>query len=319
MQVRFKSFMLSCAATLLLTQLSSIAEAQPRYASKERSHSAVAHYARARAMCVETLEEFEAGRSFARPDLMLDAEEWRLTMVSLCEKLNRLVDPKIRISSQGVQVASNPRMVRRAKDRLPAVVDGPEPRNDVGEEKRLLDKQEARARMFAPSARAAVPTRPAVEPQIETEEAPVAVEEPAVVEEEPAAVEEEIAMEEEAIPTEEPTEEELLEQALQEATAIAEQDEEDTARNAGQEDLEIDSAPEGAVYEDEIEPQTEVAEIPSADAEPPLEEAPADEPVDAASQGEISEDEQIAVAIEEAIKSKLRNLDEGGEAEEELE
>ena len=125
-------------------------EAQVRYASEKRSNTAIAHYARARAMCVETLEEFEVGRKHARPDLLLDAEEWRLTMISLCEQLNRLVDPKIRVSNSGIQVSANPRLIHRSKDKLPDVVDGPKIRNDQGEMARLQEKQEARAKLYAP-------------------------------------------------------------------------------------------------------------------------------------------------------------------------
>ena len=310
MVVRYKSFMLGCAAALLFAQLTTVVEAQPRYASKERSHTAVAHYARARAMCVETLEEFEAGRRFARPDLLLDAEEWRLTLISLCEKLNRLVDPKIRISTQGVQVASNPRMVRRAKDRLPAVTDGPEPRNDVGEEKRLQQKQEQRARMFAPTQRPAIPPQPTIEQEVVTQEPE---QESGEVDAE-AETPDELVEQEVVEPAEEavPTEEELLEQALQEATAIAEQD---AARNAGlaepatvEQEPEPELAGEEEISNEEIPPQTEVAEIPPPEAEPPLEEVA---PVAGATdeRGELTEDEQIAVAIEQAIQEKLRTLD----------
>ena len=59
MLVRLNSHVVFCGAALLLAQFVSVAEAQPSYASKERSNSAVAHYARARAMCVETLEEID--------------------------------------------------------------------------------------------------------------------------------------------------------------------------------------------------------------------------------------------------------------------
>ena len=72
MYVRSKTCALSLSVAALLLVTAAPADAQSRYASRERANSAVGHYARARAMCVETLEEFEAGRRYARPDLLLN-------------------------------------------------------------------------------------------------------------------------------------------------------------------------------------------------------------------------------------------------------
>lgn len=307
MVVRSRYMVFGCAAILFAALGGNEAEAQARYASKERSHSAVAHYARARAMCVETLEEFEAGRRFARPDLMLDAEEWRLTLISLCEQLNRLVDPKVRISTQGVQVASNPRMVRRQRDRLPVVEDGPKARNDIGEQERLKEKQEARARLYSPQEQEEE-VREAVQEAVDDAVEDYAEE----VMEEPA--EQQAGLQQQAVPEQGPdalmqedepapaSEEELLEQALEEATAMAERD------AAGRAAPDQSEAP----IEDEfIPPQEDAAEIPPVDAVPEIDqEAAAERTGSAVEQEALSEDEQIAIAIEQAIKEKLGEIDE---------
>ncbi len=125
------------------------AQAQ-EYASKQRTNAAVGYYARSRAMLVEALEEFEQGRKYARPDLLVDPEEWRLTVISLTEQLNRLIDPKPLVTRDGVVFQANPRMVRREADRLPGVPDGAQDSNIYGEQERMKEIQESRARMYEP-------------------------------------------------------------------------------------------------------------------------------------------------------------------------
>ena len=134
------------------------------YASQQRSRAAVGHYSRARTMCIESIEEFEAGRKYARPDLLVDAEEWRLSMISLCEQLNRLIDPKVKIDRGGIYVGANPRLIRRAKDQLPPVADGPKDRNDYGDKQYMQRQQEARASMKNPQAPAIGQERSVAQP-----------------------------------------------------------------------------------------------------------------------------------------------------------
>jgi hypothetical protein len=129
------------------------AEAQrARYASEQRRNAAVAYYARARTMLVEALAEYEQGRRYAKPDLLHDPEEFRLTVISLTEQLNRLVDPHIRITRDGVRIKGNPRLIKRERDRLPPVPDGAQDANDYGEKRRMEEIQAARARLYEPDA-----------------------------------------------------------------------------------------------------------------------------------------------------------------------
>ncbi len=117
------------------------------YASKERSNAAIGHYARARAMLVEALAEFEQGRKFARPDMLLDSEEWRLSIISRTEELNRILDPRPRVSRDGVRFQANKLLIRRERDRLPTVADGAQSNSVFGEEQRKKEMQAARARL----------------------------------------------------------------------------------------------------------------------------------------------------------------------------
>src|SRR5262245_45071890 len=83
------------------------AHADTTYASEQRHAAAIGHYARARTMLVEALAEFEEARKLARPDLLVDPEEWRLNVISRTEELNRLLDPKPRVTRDGVQFRAN--------------------------------------------------------------------------------------------------------------------------------------------------------------------------------------------------------------------
>lgn len=136
---------------LLLFLMLSQAHAQSsRYASEERANAAVTYYSRARTMLVEALAEYEQGRRYAQPNMIHDPEEFRLELISLTEELNRLVDPHVKITRDGVRVKANPRMIRRERERLPQVVDGAQDASDVGEKRRKKELKEARARMYAP-------------------------------------------------------------------------------------------------------------------------------------------------------------------------
>lgn len=138
---------LGCS-TLVLISTPSEAVAQQYYASKRRAVVATGHYARARTMLVKALEEFEAGRKHARPDLLIDSEEWRLSLISLTEQLNRVLDPRPRVTRDGVQFQADPVMIERQRDRLPAVKDGAKENNVYGEQQFQEEREERRARMY---------------------------------------------------------------------------------------------------------------------------------------------------------------------------
>lgn len=142
-----------CAASLaaMIVLMPEAASSQD-YASPERTRGAVGYYARARTMLVEALAEFEQGRKLARPDVLIDSEEWRLTLISLTEQLNRVIDPQPRVTQQGVIFRGNPRMIRREKDRTPSVSDGAQASSIRGEQQRLRELEAARAKLYEPKA-----------------------------------------------------------------------------------------------------------------------------------------------------------------------
>ena len=94
--------------------LPSIAE---QSSTEERTDAAIGHYAKSRALLVEALEEFETARKLARPDLLIDPEEWRISVISRAEELNRILDPQPRITRSGTRFQANNRLVRRISKR----------------------------------------------------------------------------------------------------------------------------------------------------------------------------------------------------------
>ncbi len=106
------------------------------YASAERSAAAVGHYSRARALLVEALAEFEQARKIARPDLLIDSEEWRLSIISRTEELNRVLDPQPRVTRSGVRFKATGLLIKHARDQVPAVPDGARDSNTFGEQER---------------------------------------------------------------------------------------------------------------------------------------------------------------------------------------
>ncbi len=120
------------------------------YASSERAAAAIGHYARARAMLVEALAEFEEGRRIARPDMLLDSEEWRLSIVSRTEELNRVLDPQPRVTRSGARFRAVKQLIKRDHQRLPAVDGGAQDSNTYGEEQRQKELEISREQAVEP-------------------------------------------------------------------------------------------------------------------------------------------------------------------------
>jgi hypothetical protein len=140
--------MLSLGICFSAPLFSGDAVAQQQYASRERATVARAHMSRARTLLVEALAEFEESKKYARPDMLIDSEDWRLRVISLTEQLNRVVDPQPRVTREGAVFRTPPRFIKRQKEQLPEVADGAKSRSDVGERARLKQKQQERAQFF---------------------------------------------------------------------------------------------------------------------------------------------------------------------------
>ena len=89
-----------CLSTVLLvaaTAFNAHADARTAplgQANREATAEAIAHFARARALLVTALNEFDRGRKIARPDDLLDPVKWRNTLIDRAEDLER--GPKAR-------------------------------------------------------------------------------------------------------------------------------------------------------------------------------------------------------------------------------
>lgn len=134
------------------------AQAEPGvYASESSANRAKGHYARARALLVEALSEFEQAKAIASPDLLLDSKKWQLSVVSRAEELNRVLDPKPLVSRDGARFRASALRVKHRKDQAPLPENAPYSVNYAGEEaiklKKKVDADSRRAAEEAARAR----------------------------------------------------------------------------------------------------------------------------------------------------------------------
>ena len=84
-------------------------------ADQETAVEAVAHYARARALLITALNEFDTARKLARPDELLDPVKWRNTLIDRAEDLERVLDPQPKATRGGIKFSADPRLLPEAK------------------------------------------------------------------------------------------------------------------------------------------------------------------------------------------------------------
>jgi len=85
-------------------------------AEGERLSMAIGHYARTRALLLQALREFDKGRQLARPDSLIDSEEWRATLLNRTEELERVLSPQPRASKGGVRFDSAAQLLNAGGD-----------------------------------------------------------------------------------------------------------------------------------------------------------------------------------------------------------
>lgn len=85
------------------------------YANQERAEAAKAHYRRARILLTEAMKEFDQGRSIAKPDLIINSEEWRARVGESTNDLNKVIDPRPRIERGGVRMSDNIKITQPGK------------------------------------------------------------------------------------------------------------------------------------------------------------------------------------------------------------
>ena len=83
--------------------------------SSERLASAIGHYARARALIISAVNEFDQGRKLSDPNPLLDGETWRNAVIDRAEDLERVLDPQPRTTRTGVKFDADPRLLGQGK------------------------------------------------------------------------------------------------------------------------------------------------------------------------------------------------------------
>lgn len=84
-------------------------------ASHEEATEAIAHYARARALLITAVNEFDKARKIARPDELIDSTKWRNTLIDRAEDLERVLDPQPRATKGGITFSADPRLLPEAQ------------------------------------------------------------------------------------------------------------------------------------------------------------------------------------------------------------
>ncbi len=84
-------------------------------ASGEKLATAVGHYARARSLLIAAVREFDKGAKLANPNVLLDSQQWRSTLIDRTQELDRVLDPQPRASRTGVRFEADTRLLNEAK------------------------------------------------------------------------------------------------------------------------------------------------------------------------------------------------------------
>jgi hypothetical protein len=112
--------LLTASLALLCIAVAAPVSAQQQPASigtaqGEELARATGHYARARSLLIAAINEFDKGLKVARPDALLDPEQWRSTLVSRIEDMERLLDPQPRATRTGVTYSPDTRLLSDTK------------------------------------------------------------------------------------------------------------------------------------------------------------------------------------------------------------
>ena len=134
--------------------------------SPERAAAATAHYARARALLVEALSEFEHASRIANPDVLVDSQRWRRSIVSRAEDLNRVLDPKPRVTRSGVRMKANSRLIYHGRSRNQEVLD------KVSSDNGVIDSGSSKARAAVKASRQALEEKKITQVEREKKEEP---------------------------------------------------------------------------------------------------------------------------------------------------
>jgi hypothetical protein len=73
--------------------------------------AAIGHYARARSLLIAAIREFDNGYKLAKPDAILNSNEWRSDVISRAEDLERVLAPQAKASKFGVKYEADSRLL----------------------------------------------------------------------------------------------------------------------------------------------------------------------------------------------------------------
>ncbi|MEZ4753083.1 MAG: hypothetical protein R3A13_02095 [Bdellovibrionota bacterium] len=106
-----------CAISISFTANSSaetkslgLEEAKP-----EQLAAATGHYAKSRTLLIAAVREFDKAMQIAQPGALLDVNEFRNSLISRAEELERVLDPQPRISESGVKFEAYPSIIGEAQ------------------------------------------------------------------------------------------------------------------------------------------------------------------------------------------------------------
>ena len=100
----------------LICVLAQPAHTEPEYtpilrAEGQQLASAIGHYARARAMILAAVQEFDQGLKQANPQVLVDVKEFRNSLLDRAEDLEKILAPQPRASEQGVHFSPDSRLL----------------------------------------------------------------------------------------------------------------------------------------------------------------------------------------------------------------
>ena len=115
-----RAFHLNFILALCLLSLPFRANAEEAKTSLERAKgpklsAAMGHYARARALLLSAIREFDKGYDIANPNAILDSNEWRSNLIERAKDLERVLDPQPRATNSGVRYDPDTRLLGEAK------------------------------------------------------------------------------------------------------------------------------------------------------------------------------------------------------------
>lgn len=84
---------------------------QIEHAGREETSIAIGHFARAKSLLEAALREFDAGAKVAKPDSIINSQQWRSELIGRAEDLNRILAPQANASRLGVRYDADARLL----------------------------------------------------------------------------------------------------------------------------------------------------------------------------------------------------------------